>query len=209
MHIFLAKRLAVSCIFYLREEVCQGSKLDRFFERRRPSIYGFAEAARLLWLALKEHLQSDGWTESRLEPALFYLRGPDNSRKGILVTHVDDIQAGIDAQYMEQAFQRSSLALEFATNHFDSYTFRGREVRQVAGNHIDVTMNNYVRSMHKVSISKDRKMHLEARLTASEKDILQSSAGELGWVTRQLRCDLAYDNGCVQRCKTDPSVAVL
>ena len=58
--------------------------------------------------------------------------------------------------------QRSSLALEFATNHLDSYTFRGREVRQVAGNHIDVTMNNYVRSMHKVSISKDRKMHLEA-----------------------------------------------
>ena len=130
--------------------------------RAKKVIYGFAEAARLFWLALKENLQSDGCTESRLEPALFYLRDPDNSLKGILVTHVDDIQAGIDAQYMEQAFQRSSLALEFATNHLDSYTFRGREVRQVAGNHIDVTMNNYVRSMHKVSISKDRKMHLEA-----------------------------------------------
>ena len=28
-------------------------------------------------------------------------------------------------------------------------------------------------------------------------------------MTRQLRCDLAYDNGCIQRCKTDPSVADL
>ena len=93
--------------------------------RARKAIYGFAEAARLFWLALREHLQSDGWCESRLEPALFYLRDSSLKLRGILVTHVDDIQAGVDAAYLESAFQKSSLALEFATNHFDSYTFRG------------------------------------------------------------------------------------
>ncbi|CAJ1403459.1 unnamed protein product [Effrenium voratum] len=40
----------------------------------KKAIYGFSEAARLFWLALKERLISDGWKESRLEPALFYLR---------------------------------------------------------------------------------------------------------------------------------------
>ena len=39
--------------------------------RARKAIYGFAEAARLFWLALREHLISDGWKESVLEPALF------------------------------------------------------------------------------------------------------------------------------------------
>ena len=35
--------------------------------RARQAIYGFAEAARLFWLALREHLILDGWQESSLE----------------------------------------------------------------------------------------------------------------------------------------------
>ena len=46
--------------------------------------------ARLFWLALKEHLISDGWKESVLEPALFYHRAEDGTLNGILFTHVDD-----------------------------------------------------------------------------------------------------------------------
>ena len=51
--------------------------------KAKKAIYGFAEAARLFWLALKEHLESDGWKESRLEPALFYLR-LEGKLRGIL-----------------------------------------------------------------------------------------------------------------------------
>ena len=42
--------------------------------KAKKAIYGFAEAARLFWLALKEHLEADGREESKLEPALFYFR---------------------------------------------------------------------------------------------------------------------------------------
>jgi len=178
--------------------------------KAKKAIYGFAEAARLFWLALRDHLMSDGWVESRLEPALFYLRGSEDKRlRGILVTHVDDIQAGVGAEFMEEAFQKSSTALEFATNNYHSYTFRGREIRQVPGGHIDVTMSNYARSMKPIKIDKVRKNHLEARLNTSEKETLQSGAGELGWITRQLRCDLAFETGCIQRSKVDPCVADL
>ena len=66
--------------------------------KAKKAIYGFSEAARMFWIALKGHLNSDGWEESRLEPALFYLRdgGADGKQlRGILVTHVDDVEGGI------------------------------------------------------------------------------------------------------------------
>ena len=58
----------------------------------RKAIYSFAEAARLFWLALKEHLESDGWVESRLEPAMFYHRDDSGRLNGVLVTRVDDLE---------------------------------------------------------------------------------------------------------------------
>lgn len=176
--------------------------------KAKKAIYGFAEAARLFWLALREQLMSDGWSESRLEPALFYLRERGQLR-GILVTHVDDIEAGVHPEWQEKAFYKTAKALEFSTNEIGSFTFRGRELRQSPEGHIDVTMSNYARSMRPVRISRERRACLEARLNQEEKELLQSSSGELGWITRQLRSDLAYENGCVQRCKTDPCVADL
>ena len=79
--------------------------------RARKAIYGFAEAARLFWLALKEQLEADGWQESKLEPALFYLRH-QGQLKGILVTHVDDLEGGVSPDLQQSAFEKASQALE-------------------------------------------------------------------------------------------------
>ena len=172
------------------------------------AIYGFAEAARLFWLALREHLLSDGWEESKLEPALFYYRR-DGKLKGIIVTHVDDIEGGLHDSVFDQAFQKSSRALEFATNHVRDFIIRGREVKQTAQHHVDVSMRNYALSMKLVKIEKTRRQQLDQELTEEEKETLNSLAGELGWIARQLRCDLTYENGVIQRCKSDPVVADL
>ena len=172
------------------------------------AIYGFAEAARLFWLALREHLLADGWVKSRLEPALFYLR-VDGRLRGVLVTHVDDLEGGVAEDFMQSAFSKSALSLEFAINHVKDFIFRGREVKQSPEGHIDVTMRNYTMSMKKISLSRVRSKQLEASLTAEEHELLNSSAGELGWLSRQLRYVLAYDNGCAQRSKADPCVADL
>lgn len=102
--------------------------------KAKKAIYGFSEAARMFWLALKGHLESDGWVESRLEPALFFLRAQGKLR-GILVTHVDDLEGGVHKGFQEQAFKKSSKALEFATNHFKEFIFRGREMKQTSEGH--------------------------------------------------------------------------
>lgn len=176
--------------------------------RARKAIYGFSEAARLFWLALRDHLLADGWVESKLEPALFYLR-VDGKLRGILVTHVDDIEGGLHPNYLQKAFQKSSQALEFATDSLRSFIFRGREIHQGDQGHVEVSMRNYALSMKPVKIDSVRKKQLDSDLTAEEAELMNSSAGELGWITRQLRCDLAYENGVIQRCKSDACVADL
>ena len=176
--------------------------------KAKKAIYGFAEAARLFWLALREYLESDGWRESRLEPALFYLR-VEGILKGILVTHVDDIEGGIHHSIMNQAFAKSAKALEFATNHVREFIFRGREIKQHEGGNIDVAMRNYALSMRVVKIDQDRRKQLKEELNEEKTNVFQSSAGELGWLARQLRCDLAYENGVAQRSKVGTCIADL
>ncbi|CAE7262427.1 RE1, partial [Symbiodinium necroappetens] len=177
--------------------------------RAKRAIYGFAEAARLFWLALRDHLLSDGWEESKLEPALFYLRRQGALLMGILVTHVDDIEGGVHPKMLEAAFEKPSRALGFATNHVKDFIFRGREVKQTSEGHIDVSMCNYALSMKCLQVASARRKQLEDELEPEELEKLQSAAGELGWLTRQLRCDLAYENGVIQKCKTDAVVADL
>ena len=169
----------------------------------------FSEAARLFWLALREHLLSDNWVESRLEPALFYLRDAEGRLAGVVVTHVDDIEAGVRKDMVEKAFENSSKALEFATSNQGSFIFRGREISQAQDGHVDVSMTNYAKAMKPVKIARERRQQLGSRLTMEEKNQMMSAAGELGWITRQLRSDLSYENGCIQRCKGDPCVADL
>ena len=162
----------------------------------------------MYWRALKEHLESDGWVESRQEPALFYLRERERL-KGILVTHVDDIEGGVQPGCLDTAFRKSASALEFATNHFKAFVFRGREAKQIKAGHIDVSMRNYATSMKQVKLSRDRRKQLESELTSEEQGQLESIAGELGWTTRQLRCDLSSEHGVIQRRKKDACVGDL
>ena len=63
--------------------------------------------------------------------------------------------------------------------------------------------------MKNVKINNVRRRQLESSLTVEEFKVFQNSAGELGWITRQLRCDLAYEDGMIQRCKTDACIADL
>ena len=132
--------------------------------RAKKAIFGFAEAARLFWLALREHLENHGWHMSRLEPALFYLRR-DKKVIGVLVTHVDDIEGGVHPKYLDNAFYHPSRALEFATNHFKDFIFRGREVKQTPDGHIDISMRNYALSMKRVKVTKEQRQQLEKELT--------------------------------------------
>ena len=51
---------------------------------------------------------------------------------------MDDIEGGVHPSYLDKAFYHSSKALEFASNHFMDFFFRGCELRQTSEGHADV-----------------------------------------------------------------------
>ena len=122
---------------------------------------------------------------------------------------MDDLEGGIHPDYATKAFERSIAAFEFSANHFKDFVFRGREVKQGQAKRTDVMMKNYALSMRTVPVQRDRRAQLTEPLNEAETEVYQSSAGELGWLSRQLRCDLAYENGVAQRGKQDARVADL
>ena len=97
--------------------------------RANKAIYGFAEAARMFWLALCEALEADGWQQSRLEPALFYLRSA-GKLVGIMCTHVDDLLAGVHPSWSSRAFAETKRRLNFSKWALGDFTFRGRELKK-------------------------------------------------------------------------------
>lgn len=69
-------------------------------------------------------MEGDGWVESRLEPAMFYRRDDSGRLNGVLVTHVDDLEGGVQPGLEQELFRNSSKSLGFATNPRLSKTLR-------------------------------------------------------------------------------------
>ncbi len=70
-------------------------------------------------------------------------------------------------------------------------------------------MRNYALNMNLVKISRERRKTPEAALTEDEITVLRAGAGELGWLSWQLRSDLASTTGFVQRAMEAPCVGDL
>jgi hypothetical protein len=153
-------------------------------------------------------LITDGWKESRLEPALFHLH-QQGELVGSLVTHVDDLEGGIKASLIDSAFAHTVTVFNFSKAVIKDFVFRGREVKQNEAGDVDVAMRNYALSMKPISIPRARRQQPASPLTESEIAQLLSGMGELGWIARQLRDDVQYQSGCVQRARGSECIADL
>ncbi|CAK0827114.1 unnamed protein product [Prorocentrum cordatum] len=175
--------------------------------RARKAIYGFAEAARLFWLALRDALLSDGWLQSRLEPALFYRR-VDGQLKGVAVSHVDDVLvARMKDMQLSDLLPKVLGTFQWKWSELP-FTFRGRELSSDPRGFL-VKMVNYETSLKPIKIPAGRRKQLQEDLNEDEAKELLRVSGEIGWLGRQCRLDLAFLSGELQRARAAPCVADL
>ena len=96
---------------------------------REKAGYGFAEAARLFWLAFRDAIIADDWKHSILESALFF-KYHGAELIGIAGTHVDDLVAGVHPDREDDAFAHTRKIFKFGKWERDEFVFRGREIKR-------------------------------------------------------------------------------
>ena len=143
-----------------------------------------------------------------MEPAFFFRR-VEGKLAGLLVSHVDDIEAGIKPGQDNDSSDNTKKLLNFAKCHEQGFIFRGREIQQHDDGSITVQTQSYTDNLKAVKIPRDRPRAPEADLTEEEKSQTLAASGELGWLARQLRMDLAYQSGCPQRAAKAPCIGDL
>ncbi|CAE7608486.1 unnamed protein product [Symbiodinium necroappetens] len=153
---------------------------------KNDSIYGadFLAKSRLVVQGFKDI--KNAYFSGKSMTRQIYLEPPRGGLPGVYLEFRGQLLQSTYPDYLERAFKKSAAALEFATNHYRDFIFRGREMKQRA-----------------VPEKRDRRQYLEEPLEPEEMELYQSSAGELGWLARQLRCDLACQNGVAKRATQD------
>ncbi|CAK0817009.1 unnamed protein product [Prorocentrum cordatum] len=166
-----------------------------------------SRAARLFWLALRGALLVDGWLQSRLEPALFYKR-VDGQLKGIAVSHVDDVlMARMKDMQLSDLLPKDLGTFQWKWGELP-FTFRGRELSSDPRGFV-AKMVNCATSLKPIKIPAARRKQLQEDLNEDEAKELLRVSGEIGWLGRQCRLDLAFLSGELQRARAAPCVADL
>ena len=174
--------------------------------RAKGSIYGTRDAGRAFWLYLRAIVVAAGWRESRLEAALFwYVEG--GVTKGALITHVDDLLYAVDPASAKAKESLDTIAGQINLTMSEvPFVYCGKRLDQTDDGSIHVSMQDAIKALSTVHISKARRAEPEASLDPEEISELRSGFGSLGWIARQLRADVAVVVSLGQQATADPRV---
>ena len=190
------------------DEVCEHLR-HRLGEKRQGSIradlvrltkggFGLAESPRLWYLRLKRGLISLGLKELKLSPGTFVLHR-EGRLCGILSIHVDDLRMAFDKAvgYILEKLRNVFHFGDWKDATTDTVKFCGRWERQCPHTfQVTITMDGYAPKL-KEAPSRDSKDR--APLTDSEKKWVSSVGGQLLWMARQGRADLAFGISKIQQ----------
>ena len=168
----------------------------------RKGVFGLADSPRRWYLRLNKSLTKLGWLRSSMDAAQWFLKSPDGTLDGIVVSHVDDLLRAGTAK-AHATLKALGEELGFGSLETGSFTYCGKLVQQLPEKSIEVSVRAYHENMQPVSVPIHRKKQLDAQLTPSEHRQLRAILGSLQWVVAQVRWDMGYQLSVLQG---EPSV---
>ena len=183
--------------------------IARLSERGRGSIrrdlvrlikggFGLAESPRLWYLRLKRGLEELGLRELKLSPGTFvYHHG--SCFKGILAFHVDDLRMAFhpDSEHVLVELRAKFHFGEWKEAVSETVKFCGRwEKQDPVTFQVTVSMDGYVTKLKDPPV---RKGEDRSPLTDAERKWVSSVGGQLNWMARQGRADLAFGISKIQQ----------
>ena len=169
----------------------QNKRMRRDLVRLTKGGFGLAESPRLWYRRLKRVLVELGLQELKLAPGTFvYFAGGE--LKGILTIHVDDLRMAFDpAHEAVLAKLREKFRFgEWRSALEEVIKFCGRWEKQCPQTFkVTISMDGYA---HKLQDPPLRAAGDRSPLRDSEKKWVSSVGGQLNWMARQGRADLAF-----------------
>ena len=160
--------------------------------------FGLPESPRLWYLEYSDTLTTCGMKELHLLPGVFAAFHEDGSLRALACIHVDDTRYAGDKS-ADEIWKKVHERLNFGKlrKATDGWTkFCGRWERQnVETLEFEYSMEEYAKNVEKMNIKKTSEEHI----TAEEKLEMSSLIGQLNWMSRQGRYDLAYGVSHVQQ----------
>ena len=151
-------------------------------------VYGLADASLMWYERVKKTLLECGGKVSNVDPAIFYWHDT-NGLAGILAVHVDDfLWAGSKA--FETIIIRIRKMFNVGKEACNSFKYIGLELSQ-NDEKIILSQKDYTAMLKVVSVDKNREK--TSPLSANEQSILRSKVGQLLWLSKQSRPDIAFD----------------
>ena len=181
---------------FLQQKLPAGARTDLM--RMKKGGFGLTESPRLWYNRFKKGTESIGGKEMRLCPGLFSFFGPDGKVQALLAVHVDDVRLVVDPEHQADMKSRLDSLFSFGEwQHPEEWTkFCGRYEKQVEDGTVLMQMDNYAERLQDPPVRPSSQRH---PLQPNEKKWIGTICGQLNWMARQCRGDLAFGVSRVQR----------
>jgi hypothetical protein len=159
--------------------------------------YGRVDAPFLWFQELRQSLLDLGFSQAPFDPCCFVLRGPDHRPEGILGIHVDDGLCAGSKQFHEK-LTLLEKKYPFGSHKSREFTFTGLKICQKTDQSIWVDQEQYVKDIHPIQISKERKQQPLEPVNEPERQGLRALIGSLQYAAVNTRPDLCSRLGWLQ-----------
>ena len=154
------------------------------------ALYGLDDASLQFFLKCKEVLLKLDCVQSTFDPALFMKY--ENSRLiGIIATHVDDFIHAGNEKFRATVTKKLAEVFKMGKTEKQKFKYVGYELEQISDG-VKVSQKEYADKVKLLEVNPARLKAHDEDLTAEENSLIRQCAGQVGWLARETRPDLAF-----------------
>ena len=169
------------------------------------NVYGQNDAPVAWYKTFDASAIEIGWSRSKFDPCLYYLRSDDGkSLVGIMGVHVDDTAIGGKGPKFEAAVQSLRSRFPYRKWRVREGEFCGAYYRQLSDFSINMSQKVFAESLKPAHIAKGTRC--DAELTEAQIRVLRAINGSLNWLSSQSRPDLAVQTSLSQQAFPRPRI---
>ena len=155
----------------------------------KKTVYGLKDAAREWYLSVRDALKSIGVKECLNDSAIYYER-KEGILQRIIALHVDEFIWGGNKNFFEGTIRNLKDKFNFGKEEEGNFKFLGMQIYKNEMNELCMNQNAYLNSIDVIENITGKEYEA---LNVKETRNYRSLVGQLNWLSRQSRPDIAYE----------------